>query len=261
MPAILILIVLVSGFTFTTRYPLARYKQSRSSGWDSYFHVTAWGVFISLISAIILLGLTHIATIQKLEALFPSHASYAFAKDVITPKYCYAVAWSVICLIVSYALGTSLEFIWKNEAIALVAAEDDFEKLLFESMARQQLIQVTLKSGKAYIGLISEQDGSKDFKKRAYISMLPYLSGYRDDKLILQLTNNYHKHYKNISDDNSDLIGYRVVLPISEINTAAFFDVNAFLAIQTEQWHNHENNKQNTIDAQNVEAVEGPPAS
>ena len=52
MPAIIILVVLLTGFLFTSRYPLARFKQLRSSGWAFYLHAFAWGSLFSSIAVV-----------------------------------------------------------------------------------------------------------------------------------------------------------------------------------------------------------------
>jgi hypothetical protein len=57
--------------------------------------------------------------------------------------------------------------------------------------------------------------------------------------LKLKFTNNYSLHYEKttasgLSEEEETEIfeGFRVVLPVSEITVAAFFDVDAYVAIQ-----------------------------
>ena len=50
MGAFLLVIIMTSGFMFTSRYPLARFKQLRSEGWDQYLHVFAWGLPFATVS-------------------------------------------------------------------------------------------------------------------------------------------------------------------------------------------------------------------
>ncbi|KXF79913.1 hypothetical protein [Enterovibrio coralii] len=53
MSAVFILLVLVSGFVFTSLHVPARFKQKRTTGWDSYFYVVAWGTFWGFFSAVV----------------------------------------------------------------------------------------------------------------------------------------------------------------------------------------------------------------
>ena len=44
MSALAVLIILSSGFIFTSHYPLARLKQIHSTGWALYLHSFIWGL-------------------------------------------------------------------------------------------------------------------------------------------------------------------------------------------------------------------------
>lgn len=52
MSALAILVILSSGFIFTSHYPLARLKQIHSTGWALYLHSFIWGLAFSGISLV-----------------------------------------------------------------------------------------------------------------------------------------------------------------------------------------------------------------
>ncbi len=52
MEAFILVIIMTSGFMFTSRYPVARFKQLRSDGWDQYLHVFSWGLPFAILSFI-----------------------------------------------------------------------------------------------------------------------------------------------------------------------------------------------------------------
>lgn len=115
-------------------------------------------------------------------------------------------------------------------AIAHIVANDELDVLLSDSLNKLVPIQITISNRKIYIGIALTHVTCEDFSRREYISVLPLRSGYRDkDTLQHVLTNDYDGFYR--SSDDVDLSAFRVVIPVSEIISAAFFDSTAHAAI------------------------------
>ncbi|MFC5472506.1 hypothetical protein [Paraherbaspirillum soli] len=246
MGAIGLVILLVSGFFFSSQYPKARYTQSRSTGWDSYFHVVKWGTLFSGIGAFIYMlttwfGLVPIVLswfnkdITDLDQLKLPHDDLKF------------FFWAVVTVGLACVAGwlTSRSKTQAHKALIQVTRDNPFEKLLLEAILDQDLVQVTLASRKVYIGVPLS---GADFLKQDYISLLPGLSGHRDkDTLRLVHDINYNAHYEeldrkfeeerkrnvdsNIKDKSAgeraaSLNAYRVVIPIKDIANIAFYDID-----------------------------------
>jgi hypothetical protein len=244
MGAIGLVILLVSGFFFSSQYPKARYTQSRSTGWDSYFHVVKWGTLFSGLGAFIYM-------ITAWFGLVPMVLSWA-NKDItdldklkLPHDYLKFFFWAVVTVGLAYVAGwsTRRSKIQEYKALIQVASNNPFEKLFLEAMADQDLVQVTLASRKVYIGVPLS---GADFLKQEYISLLPGLSGHRDkDTLKLVHDINYNAHYealdqkfeaereRNVGGDfkgtsagdrAARLSAYRVVIPIKDIANISFYD-------------------------------------
>jgi hypothetical protein len=53
MSALIILVVAVCGYLFAFQFPIARFRQIRSSNWGFYLHALAWGILFATLSAFI----------------------------------------------------------------------------------------------------------------------------------------------------------------------------------------------------------------
>lgn len=110
------------------------------------------------------------------------------------------------------------------------------EFMLFTSINDYQPISLTLDSDKVYVGFVSDFDPIDG--KVEYLTILPLLSGYRDDHKKLQFTTNYYEHYeKNIGDKaetptnpemQAILNKFKIIVPFSEIVSVSGFDVDAY---------------------------------
>jgi len=84
-------------------------------------------------------------------------------------------------------------------------------------------VSLTLKSRKVYVGFVQGVPSLDPAK--AYIRLLPVLSGYRDsDKLIYCFTTDYAAAIDEVEDPRSLI----KVIPLSEIQSAGLFDVGLY---------------------------------
>lgn len=238
MSAVLILLILVSGFVFTNLHIPARFKQKRTAGWDSYFHVVAWGSLWGFVGASLCVAIDYydcvartieyfglnLKDVSKLAIKFDDIRLIAFAFTSVTV--------AIFCGLISRL------FYWfcsdqKLKLIAKIARNDHLDTFILEASATQMPILVTLGSRKCYVGIcfgeVGLDDGGSD-----HLSLLPLLSGYRDkDKLSLEIMTNYHVHYEDNqiysgAHSNLTLDHFRVIVPKSEVEVYSFFDVDTF---------------------------------
>ncbi|EGQ7787110.1 MULTISPECIES: hypothetical protein [Vibrio] len=263
MSAVLILLILVSGFVFTSLHIPARFKQKRTTGWDSYFYVVAWGTLWGFIAAIICvlidffncvaLTIEHLGynlkDVSKLSIKFDDIRTIAFAF--------VSVSIALICGLLSRLYFTIFPD-KKLKHIAKIAKNDHLDTFILEASATQIPILVTLGSRKCYVGICFGEAGFDDGGSE-HISLLPLLSGYRDkDKLSLNILTNYHIHYEDNdlydgTHDNLTLDQFRVIIPKSEVEIYSFFDIATFKQFKEVEKKCDKNGADNGIGIPNSE--------
>ena len=127
----------------------------------------------------------------------------------------------------------------KGRAEERVAAKygDLVELLIAEAIERSELIEVSLKTGKSYIGFAIGNTISR--WPEADLALLPVASGYRSkDTQELVITTDYATaiHARNqestpalLRNDPND---FRVVIPKSEVTSARLFDPDLYNQFQ-----------------------------
>ncbi|TDR80220.1 hypothetical protein [Paludibacterium purpuratum] len=224
MAAIALLIVVICGHLFVGRRPLSRFKQAKSSGWDAYFHVGAWGILFSMLAGLLVLAGAWIIDALGYGPMKTAKGFSPIVAEAIKPEWLALFYWAILSCILGWICGLAANTQRQIKlAIVNVTLEDELETILYISITSTIPIQITTKSRKIYIGFAMTQITRDDFSRREYTSILPLLSGYRDkDTMKIMLTNDYQEFYKNT--DNVDLGQFRVVIPVSEITNVAFFD-------------------------------------
>lgn len=238
MSAVLLLLILVSGFIFTSLHVPARFKQKRVTGWDSYFYVVAWGACWGFSSAVLCVLIDYFdcvaRTLQLLDIQLKDLSKLAIKFDDLR-----LIAWALTSVLMALSVGSLSKLYYflltdrKLKLIAKIARNDHLDTFVLEASATQRPILVTLGSRKCYVGICFGEAGFDDGGSE-HISILPLLSGYRDkDSLSLEIKTNYHIHFEdnNIysgAHDNLTVNDFRVIIPKSEIESYSFFDVDTF---------------------------------
>ncbi|MFV0574010.1 MAG: hypothetical protein ACK5NC_01090 [Vibrio sp.] len=243
MSAVFIALALVSGFIFTQLHIPARYRQKRTTGWDSYFYVATKGALLGLSAAIfcIIFDYYNIVAVvlNKLGFEFKNFDSLS-----ITIEDIKVGAWSVTSIILAYISGGISKLVYRssdkrNRAITKTLACDYMDTFWIRAMVEIRPVLVTLKSRKCYVGLALGDVGAMEDGCNSLL-ILPLLSGYRDkDDLSLEINTNYYKHYlENEIGENSpnlNLSHFQNVLPKSEVESLSFFDIDTFRAFKKEE--------------------------
>lgn len=120
-----------------------------------------------------------------------------------------------------------------DEEEAIASAIDrigsELEKLFKYSCFEQELVQITLKNDKVYVGWVQFLPKPQ---ASPYVTILPVLSGYRDKKKSLHITTTYTEIYAEYTRAGQiqavqDLDVY-LVIQVNEILTATRFDYDMF---------------------------------
>ena len=126
-------------------------------------------------------------------------------------------------------------WIWDEEKSAIKAATetgDRVELLLIESIRQEEFVEITLATGKAYIGRAL---GNKSVGiTQPDVALIPLMSGYRNkDTQELELTINYASVIPRSKPGDHTFNDYfRIVIPRTQIVSVRFFDPDTYQAFR-----------------------------
>lgn len=216
MPFNLLIFPIVGGYYLLIRSEFFRYKQQRVDRQKLIFN--------SVLAGIVLLCISWVFT-GVISSLRPEDVSWIRNHYPLKQQY-FGTAF---CSFLMAIIGTELTNILVSEDNQISRAIDsignEFERLCESCYRNTQLIQITLKNDKVYIGWMKALPIPSH---SSYISVLPVYSGYRTkDKKTLELTTQYLDVYASYIQDGS-VLDIRdlttLVIKIDEIITATKFD-------------------------------------
>lgn len=221
----LLLVPILGGYWFLTHLYVTRYRAIRESGYHLFFRSAFTSLALAIVAYLIILILDHYS--PSFDELWKSHI----------PSRYHSTA------ILSAALGFLLPlalnpFCDREKAARRVARNsgDLIELMIAESLERKKLVELSLKSGKSYIGFALKSEMTN--RNESDVALIPIASGYRDkDTQELEITTNYAPVIQACLEDESDasdLINedFRVVIPRSEIVSARLFLPEAYHRFQ-----------------------------
>lgn len=146
---------------------------------------------------------------------------------------------------VSAALAVGVAVLWNlmtdNEAAARRSARRSGNQILWllrDSLAKNRMVEVTLKSNKCYVGYVHDT-GVTAHRADPDIALIPMASGYRDDETLeLVLTTFYGKRIAEFLDAQGDPPSWRfkhfqVAFPFSQIASVRLFDPTVYAILQS----------------------------
>ena len=222
----LFLVPTIGGYWFLTHLNYTRYRAYRDSGYHVLFSSAFAGAWLFVLAQLIVL---------LLNRYYPQLGT--FWESYFPAPYSDAVALSVILGMVLPLVGNL--FYDPEQAARGTAKEnsDLVELLMAESLIREELVELSLRNGKSYIGFaldsgIDRPQGEPD------VSLIPMASGYRDKYTQeLEITTYYapvidQSLEEQLFISNED---FRVVIPMSEIVSARLFFPEAYELFQEQE--------------------------
>lgn len=217
MPLGVIFIPALGGYFLLRFLNYTRFGIARDSG----YHV----LLKSAIAGGVVFALAH-GAILAIDGNFPeitsqweSYIDYQFSSTVVL-----GVLLEIIIVIAGNLIYS------KDKAAEDIAIRDGdlIELLIRESMQTSRLVELSLRSGKSYIGFALESGIAKDGESD--ISIIPMASGYRSiDTQELEIMTNYAPV---IEDSELDYTDFQVVIPKSEIVSVRLFDPETYQRFQ-----------------------------
>ncbi|PHS84666.1 hypothetical protein AAW03_15855 [Aeromonas dhakensis] len=254
MGAFLLFVVLTIGFIYTSRDLEARYKQKKSTNWESYSHMALWGfVFWGLGGVIVSIFWLLLAIVSYIITFIGCFFSETFIVEWHSKFHDWTMVETSVPLCISLIMGAV--FAWgvtedrarktkedpqaRLNVIQKIAASDNIQLLLIESSRKQLRVMLTLKSRKVYIGFIKQFAHEQVVPGDEDIVVIPLISGYRDkDSLTFHESHSYVTFYdeNGIGPDTQPLSldDFRVVIPREQIESVSLFDAKTYVAFQTQ---------------------------
>lgn len=235
MPYNLFLIVIITGYFILTYSQLFKYNIQRLSRERILFESILVGLII-VIGGFLVRVIFDLITFNK---AIPFLLEYLNRLPIEKPKYFWTfIVASFLSLLVFKIINIVIvKYYPLNDQIirAVNKNGDEIEKLFKDSAIKGNLIQVTLKNDKVYIGFCEEIPIPK---KTNYLVLCPYLSGYREkDTKQFIITTDYKKVVDTFISDIKEKKGEEVqqiklntdiIIKQDEILTAGIYDQSIF---------------------------------
>lgn len=215
------LIPTLGGYWFLKNFNGTRYSILRESGYHVFFRAAFVGGLLAASARLAVLFLDRFWpwSVELLE----SYAPFPYSSTAILSVF----------LAVSLPYVLNRRYSQKKAALQIARDSGDLVELLIaEAIQELKLVELSLRSGKSYIGLARESGimshGESD------IALVPYFSGYRDkDTQELKITFNYvpmiRESLGNQSNNNKlRYDDFQIVIPMSEIISARIFDLDVY---------------------------------
>ena len=216
------LVPAIGGYWFLTHLHYTRYRAARDSGYHLLFRSALVGVFLYVFAQGIVFTLNN--WLPEVSALWQPYLPDPYSDAAI----------------LSVALGFALpwagnRFFNEAQAARKVAQDsgDFIELLIADSIESQELVELSLRNRKVYIGLALAGGIGKSVA--GDVMLIPMNSGYRDkDTRELKITTHYAAVIKQSLEKQPALSDedFRIVIPMSEIVSARLFFPEAYELFQ-----------------------------
>ena len=223
----LLFIPILGGYWFLTHWYFTKYSALRESGYHLFFQSAFAGILLGIPAHLIIL---------VLDCSFPK---IGMIWKPFVPHVYYGTA--ILSVVLGFLLPFALNKCYGQEEAQRRTAEERgelIELIIAESLDRRKLIELSLRSGKVYIGFALRSRMIR--RGESDVALIPLGSGYRDEKTHeLVITTNYAPVLKECLDPDSDLRifdlireDFRVVVPASEIVSARIFSPEIYQRFQ-----------------------------
>lgn len=227
----LLLVPALAGYWFLSRANATRFRVYRQAGYALVLESAIMGVILLTFAWLIALSFECI-----LAALGSIGAD--FVEKIKSKPFEYSgtvLCTAVLALVLPSVLN---RFHDENEFAREEAMKngDLIELLMQESLDESTLVELSMNSGKSYIGLALES-GVASPRSEPDVSLIPLASGYRTSKSRrLVLTTNYASIIDEFDKQSSSQLNasrWRVVVPRSKIISAQPFDPEVYRSLSS----------------------------
>jgi len=243
MPFNLLLLPLLGGFIFVRNWKRSRYYALRSQGEVLLFYSATAGTIFLIISTflVFLLG----PMLPKIDSLWHQMAPYEHSGKAALAFILASTIW----------IPWNQFFDDEEEIDRVIQSRRDALELIFRtSMGENQLVALTVKNGKVYVGYIVS-NVNPAFPMES-LGLIPMMSGYRDPTnkrfvFTTQYTDVYDRIFEEVTERvkaeaaevkvtgreledwiedeiDKETVHFKLAIPIGEIESASIFRMDIY---------------------------------
>lgn len=211
-----LLLPILGGYLFLVTCYLTRFIAVRDTGYHLFFKSAIAGSVL-FTTAFAVVALTESLSIA-IQDVWPSHVAIEY------------LGTSALSLALGLVMAQGVNVFCNKEKCTQKAAEkrgDRLELMLANSSNEQMQVEITLRSGKSYIGYVVQSPFAVHGK--ADVEIFPTASGYRKpDTQELRLTTHYSDILNSFNDTSSSINlspeHFRIAIHMSEVISVRLFD-------------------------------------
>lgn len=220
----IILFPLVGGYSILIHTILFRDQYNRISPQKLIFESIIAGIFLFFTTCIIRMFVSYLPF-----PLFDLIWNFFQSLPYHTPLLGTAIFSFIFAIIFTYLINRLYNkkiFLKKRFKIinkAIRKYGDELENIFLKAFISRELIQVTLKNNKVYVGFVTEL---YEPKKADYVTIFPIISGYRKPvNKIIKFTTLYREVFKIFEKEEKNLVpkDLKIIIKKDEILTATIF--------------------------------------
>ena len=246
----LLLLPLVAGYLFATRWYGSKFQVAREEGHRLYFNAAFFGTVCVFTGSV--LHLVFIQLFPNIPALLNAYIQALNPQGQVPDGWLSSLT-SIMIFTLLFGLkgggllnalgdrlrgdrlgwlsGGSTAPSWNQCLLrnAIQESGSQLDLIVLESVERQAQLLFTLQSNKIYVGYVL---GTPDGKMPGDFRILPMLSGYRDEEHTARFTTRYVEVYDKLMEAEADSVveaeDFSIVIPIKEIRSVAFFNPDMY---------------------------------
>ena len=235
IPGFYVLLIIAIGYSISNYLPL-QYRMAQLSGYRQYGAIILYGLCCLLAVA---------ALMYSCCVLFVSIGyrislgGMRFESFVAEYMFDISIASLALAFSVPYLLNKSY---YRDDERkrgifykVSIKSRNELDICLLESAMLYKPLLLVLDTGKVYYGYVEKTPNPLDDKEAQYLGILPFASGYRDEKLRVVFTKDYLSALADEADTTSPELGnienfmeFVKIIPIRSIKSANFFDMEKY---------------------------------
>lgn len=229
MPESLWVLPLLSGYYFLSRYIYKKYKYERLEPQRLIFDSFIAGTFLFLITYIV-----RIAVSFLFPKVIPTMYDFLYRLPIKENHLLWTFIFNFVAVIsvtkiLNYVYKKNNYFSWRKPVEKAVDAfGDELEQLFKQTAENENLIQVTLKNNKVYVGFVEYIPPPKESN---YLKIIPVISGFRSDKTKkIKFTTDYYNAILLYQSEEEKYSTFQmdITLKQDEILSANVFDFEVY---------------------------------
>ena len=235
---------LIGGFAFVTSLWSLRWRSARQDSQRLYYRAAVYGVLIAAGVAVAHAALLELPSYRRgFEWIYASFLKPLFTTKDAPPEPTLIIK-AHVALVCVYALALGIVApqvlnrvgrLWGSGRDTRVVANlasitDPLELLLSRSLLNGEAIQVTLSTGKMYVGYVLEAP-DPDLPTK-FIKVQPLMSGQRGSDGQVNYTTFYDEiltEFEANPDMRAELDTFQLVVPVDKVVTLSGFSLDAYV--------------------------------